>query len=342
MLNLQDQFIYKYYLEWKEKIEKRHHRIFILPTRFGTYFIIIIFTLFLISLSYGQSLALTGTFIFVSVVVVSAHYTNFNLYGIRHISHGKNMNIFADEDFYIWLKNEWSKPRPDIKVEVILKNNFKNEYLKLEGECSIRRKDRGKFILESNKEFLKRGVYSFSKIRIATDFPFGLFRYWSFLEPGSSLVYIYPRPINPKQKTQGRFQYQNKRNREDLKNKDPFHVENPQTLQHGSDSFHEHAKYENTGGINRIDWKIYSRTNELYHKKYQDFNQSQYLLDRKDWPQFSLEEQLSILCYWVREYTAKGHKFALVLQNEYPIWGEGKEFEMICLRRLCEFDEKLR
>jgi len=300
--------------KFQQRVSRHYDRIFILPTRFGTYFIAIIFVLFLMSLSYGHSLAITGTFLFVSVVVVSAHYTNFNLSGLKCAQLKESFFLFSGEVFSYPLMNEWAKPRVDIDVEMTLTNMKTGKDFKLTGKGSFAALSSEEVKLSG--EDLKRGVYQVKRIKVSTDFPFGLFRSWMFLSPKTEVfdVFVYPT----------------------------IRIPGPSSGTKAFDAgglleFYEHTPYREGEETKRIDWKIYSRTHELYQKHYHDLSAREHLLDRKIYSRYPVEDQLSFLCFKVLELTRAGMTYALVLNGEKPKWGRGKKFERECLVRLSEF-----
>ncbi len=322
----------------QKKFNRLYDRVFILPTRFGAYFITIIFILFLMSLSYGHSLAISATFLFVSIVVISVVYTNYNLYGVYLRDKPSKDSFFNDDDFLIKLFNKWGRPRPDIEIEVLLCSIHDKKSLTYSGTSSLLSLVDTSVNLESSASSkYRRGVYHMDKIKVSTAFPFGLFRSWKFLKPlpEQSKIYIYPNPLEPK--VEGMIVSSSRNKLKDQGDK------NNQVNRHmirsgvGSENFYEHSAYRDSGGIKRIDWKIYSRTHELFEKHYEDEHKSRYLLDRKNFQSYPLELQMSYICYFILKFTREGKSFALVLNDEAPRWDSGKKYEQWCLRKLSEF-----
>ena len=322
----------------QKKFNKLYDRVFILPTRFGVYFIIIIFILFLMSLSYGHSLAISATFVFVSIVVISIVYTNYNIYGVDIKEERSNKSFFNNDDFQIFLYNEWSRPRPDIEIEVTLRSLHEKRELTYIGATSLlSRMDSSVRLKSLTSSKSRRGVYHMERIKVSTAFPFGLFRSWKYLEPLSeqSTVYIFPNPLEPQVKGEIVTNSGNK-----LKDQ----VDNSKQAKRlvtrsgvGTENFYEHSPYRDSGGIKRIDWKIYSRTHELFEKHYEDEHKNRYLLDRKNFQSYPLELQMSYLCFYILKFTREAKSFALVLNDETPYWDSGKNYEQSCLIKLSEY-----
>jgi len=322
----------------QKKFNKLYDRVFILPTRFGVYFITIIFILFLMSLSYGHSLAISATFLFVSIVVISIVYTNYNLYGVYLLEERSKKTFFIKDDFQISLDNEWSRPRPDIEIEVNLHSLHEKRALTYSGATSLQ----GLMDSSVNLKPLaslksRRGAYHIEKIKVSSAFPFGLFRSWKFLKPSSeqSTIYIFPNPLEPKAEGEIVFGPQNMQKDQVDMSKQTKRLVTRSGV--GTENFYEHSPYRDSGGIKRIDWKIYSRTHELFEKNYEDEHKSRYLLDRKNFQSYPLELQMSYLCFYILKFTREGKSFALILNDETPHWDSGKKYEQSCLIRLSEF-----
>ncbi len=326
--------------ELQKKINKLYDRVFILPTRFGVYFITIIFILFLMSLSYGHSLAISATFLFVSIVMISIIYTNYNLYGVVLKEQRSKKPFFNHDDFQISLFNEWGRPRPDIELEVSLQSLHDKKNLTYIGATSLLgRMDSSVNLKPLTSSKGRRGVYQIERIKVSSSFPFGLFRSWKFLRPLSeqSRLYIFPNPLEPKVEEELVYS---------LRNKLMDQVDHSKQIKRlvtrsgiGTENFYEHSPYRDSGGIKRIDWKIYSRTHELFEKHYEDEHKqrSRYLLDRRNFQSYPLELQMSYLCFYILKYTREAKCFALVLNDETPHWDSGKKHEQSCLIKLSEF-----
>ena len=175
---------------WKrlgEKLLRSHDKIFIIPTRYGFYFISIVFVLFLISLSYGHSLAYTTTFIFVSLVMTSAHFTNFNLAGVEVMALHIPDEVYAGESFEcrVTLRNTSRKTRFDIEVTLGEVGESQPESIESGETKTIVLKVKG----------LRRGQVSIKRLRLATTFPFGLFYAWKFWLHKKDFV-VYPKQLN--------------------------------------------------------------------------------------------------------------------------------------------------
>lgn len=153
--------------------QRKSFKTFIIPTKFGLYYLAALFILFLISLTYGHSLAFFSSFYFFSIIIVSAHITNFNLSNIKfeNISYNEFSAI-------IRLSNSSNKKREDIVLN-FLKANSEPKSIDKSTSWGIELSDRSP------------GLYMLPYIKISTTFPFGLFYSWKYVEVNER-IYLFP------------------------------------------------------------------------------------------------------------------------------------------------------
>src|SRR5512147_3227913 len=92
-------------------------RVYILPTRFGAVFSVMVFAMLLGSLNYGASLGFTLTFLLAGLGLVVMHHCHNNLLGTRVRFLGA-APVFAGEraEFRVALGNDARLPRFDVEL----------------------------------------------------------------------------------------------------------------------------------------------------------------------------------------------------------------------------------
>lgn len=270
--------------------------------------------MFLISLSYGNSLAFTSTFIFASLIMTSATFTNFNLAKV------KLAGIQIPEEMYsqdssrvkVYLRNESNKARYDLEVSL---PGFMQEHPieLLPGET-----EEVSLVLKD----MKRGKYNFTHLRLETSFPIGVFKSWSnlvyplefWIFPNLQDSDIEPKFINTEEKSG---------------------TEMLSTVL-GGDNFQGHKKYENGESWRVIDWKVYSRSRELLSKVYTEDQDGMYLFELQG-DKENREEEISLLSGAIKKAELKGARYSLNLNNKI-IEGKGREYFLNCMRELGEYE----
>lgn len=300
------------------KFSRRHDKIFIIPTRYGIYFLAIIFILFLISLSYGHSLAFTTTFIFVSLVMISAHFTNFNLAGVEVVAVHPPLDLHAKDrgEIRVTLRNNQGKTRFDLLIE-------------LGGEFYSRPISLGKGEVETVHlpvEFSTRGELELQRITISSSFPFGLFYAWKYWYLDSHFI-IYPEvsstfPPLPQPESL-------EKSRGSHKGKEEI----------GSEEFYGHKSYHEGMPLRSIDWKAYARGKGILLKQFVEESDLQFLLNIES-IKGNLEEKISILAAWIEEAEKLGVTYAVDLKEKQTKFGRGRGFKRDCLKALSTYQKE--
>lgn len=305
------------------KFGTRHNKIFIIPSRYGLYFIAIVFILFLISLSYGHSLAFTTTFVFVALVMTSAHFTNYNLAGVEVVATYSPEEVYAGDKlpFRVTVRNDTKKHRFDLFIKV--SELGESEAFSLgPGETKT---------ISLMVNSLERGEYLLKRLVIATSFPFGLFYAWKYWYQDQSFV-VYPVPT------------------EKIENL-PTPIANPQqrgehegTPELGAEEFYGHTNYDVGMPLRSIDWKAYARGKGLLLKKFIEESDVIYLLKKQDHEEgvSALEKELTLnkMTRLIEQVESSGASYGLVLEKESPKYGKGRAFKRECLKRLATFEKK--
>lgn len=304
----------------KEKIKDlggRHNKIFIFTTRYGIYFLSIIFILFLISLSYGHSLAFTTTFVFVSLVMTSAHFTNYNLSGleIKSVSLPKELVAGDEGNLVVTLYNSARKTRFDLSIKV---GPFQSQVLEhlAAGEST-------KVLIPLKN--LKRGEYSFSRLRIDTTFPFGLFYAWKFWNEDHRFLVLPKKSECKIALSHFSFPTENGRGRGEQN-------------QWGAEEFFGHVSYQEGMPLRGIDWRVFARGKGIFLKKFVEDSHHVYLIKADQFHDMETEEMISQMAWLLDYFHADGSAFALVLNGEKPQFGAGSEWLRISLKRLAELN----
>jgi uncharacterized protein (DUF58 family) len=158
--------------------------LYMLPTRHGILFSLVLLVMLLVAVNYSNSLAYIMTFILFSTVLVSMLYTHRNLQGIC-LSYGDCKPVFAGNllSYTLVLRNQIHRDRFDIGIDIkgdqSRRRDFSaNETLNI--ECSTRVK--------------KRGWHALPSVQVNTRFPLGLLFSWSKPTQLEKKSLVYPSP----------------------------------------------------------------------------------------------------------------------------------------------------
>jgi uncharacterized protein (DUF58 family) len=161
-------------------------RVFVLPTRPGLALVLLLVALLLGSINYSLSLGFALTFLIAGVAWVGMFYTFRNLAHLT-LRPGRVDAVFAGQlaEFQLVLVNNHRYDRFTIEL------NADDQYLPT--RCDAMAKATATAIVPVKAA--KRGWQQMPRVTLATTFPLGLWRSWSYWQPDlRALVYPEPAP----------------------------------------------------------------------------------------------------------------------------------------------------
>jgi uncharacterized protein (DUF58 family) len=290
-------------------------RIYIVPTRLGLAFALMLFAMFLGAMNYANNLALALTFVLGSLGLTAMHYCHRNLAGVR-IRSAASEPVFVGQAarFRVALENSARLSRHELTIE--------NEH----GVSEPSRVDPGgRAVLEVTLPAPRRGSLTLDHFEISTRHPFGLFRAWAALHMDLKCV-VYPRPS------------------ERALPPPPLETDTggAQDSARGDDEFAGLRSFHPGDSPRRIAWKAYARERGLHVKVYAGTAVTSYMFDWNSLPGMDTEARLSQLCRWVEDAYVSGRAFGLKLPGVDIPANVGSAHRQRCLTALALFDESVR
>lgn len=293
----------------KGPITLQHRRIFIVPTRHGMNFILLLVLLLLIAFIYNNNLTYMLSFMLLSILMVTVLLTFRSLAGLV-IATGQTKPAFVDESVAINLTI--TNPSPTDRFNLIFN-------VELPVSCDVAAYSTEALTLYATPK--QRGWFQVGTIRVTSRFPLGLFRAWSPIRFDYPIL-IYPKPA-------------------------VTHLSFPKsaTLQHpqgaarkgGGDDFYGLQAYQAGDGIKQVHWKAYAKGQGLLTKQFSNDNAAEIWFDYATTPGQDVEERLSQLCRWVLDAEAAGFNYGLSLPSiNYPPT-QGAAHYAQCLQALALF-----
>lgn len=293
------------------RVELNHRRIFIMPTRTGGTFALVLLLMLLVAINYQNSLAYALTFLLGSVTVLTILHTYRNLSGLI-LSAGSARSVFVGEPLLLRLRLESAE-----RAHQAIALGWDVSQLQ---EVDV--PGAGLVEMQIGLPATTRGWLQAPRLRVESAFPLSIFRAWSWLDLQQSVL-IYPRPVAGSMPL--------------LKGAQP-HAEDPgQTTQGpGVDDYQGLKAYQPGDSRRRLHWKAYSRGQGLLIKDFTDVSGHDLCLDFMALGG-DIEERLSRLCYWVLELSQRRQPFALRLPGFLRASGTGDEHREACLQALALF-----
>ena len=301
--------------------EKRQ-RIFILPTKHGLVFSVMLVVMLIGAINYTNSLAYVLTFLLGSMLLAGILYTYRNLAGII-ITYQKPKPVFAGDmaAFPFRFNNESCPHRYSLTLnrQPYLFRWFKRQQEPLSDFTDIPEDQNSVCFFEMLTS--QRGEHKLERLRISTTFPLGLFRAWSYLYHDEPCL-VYPKP-------EGSLPLPVAESGDDV-----FQSGRDE----GMDDFSDFRNYRPGDSSHAISWRHYARTDTLLVKRFTGLGSQQYCLRWSDTEILGAREQrLSQLCLWVLELEQQGHAYALDIPGFANAFGQGPEHRSECLQQLALF-----
>lgn len=295
-------------------------RIFMLPTRPGLGFGLMLVVLFIGSINYNLSLGFALTFLIAGCAVIDMHLTYRNLAHL-YLAAGRASAVFAGEEaqFELQLINRSRHDRYAIWLGFIgegLSDLAQPADVAAGSSCPV--------LLSTTAR--QRGWLAAPRVRLQTRFPLGLLRAWSYWQPDAKVL-VYPQPEQ---------------------NAPPL----PMMGEAGEDG-HGRAGHDDFAGIRayqagdsmrRLAWRQIARLDieagsVLVTKHFEGGANTELQLDLAKLPRrMDVEMKLSRMTRWVIEAEARGLPYAFQIGDIAFAAAIGAAHQAACLRALALYE----
>ena len=289
----------------------QRRRVYILPSRFGVVFGILVFAMVLGGMNYASTLGFSLAFLLTGLGLVAMHHCHSNLLGTRIRFSGAHP-VFAGEpcEFRLAVGNDARAPRYELTLR---HNEYYTQPQDLQpGESQS---------LALKVPTHRRGLVKLRRCSVATRYPGNLFRAWSWIHMDAECI-VYPEPAA---------------------------VGKPLPMSGGDDGSRGRAERGDAdfAGLKtaapgdppqRIAWKAYARINELLAKQFAGGEQRAQILEWDALPELETEQRLSQLTRWCLDAAEEGCAFGLVIPGTTIPLGIDRGHLHECLKALALFD----
>lgn len=285
------------------ELEYRH--IFVLPTKFGWGFGVMLVFMALGGLNFNNNMALILVFLLGTVAQLTTLIAYRNMSGLK-LDTIQSEPVFCGEDahFRVFISNG------DIRQRFAIQAGFKEAQ-----DC----KD---FKLNSCESFLlkksthTRGWLEMPSFRLETRFPLGFFKAWSWIFPQTRCL-VYPAPAKkaPPLPNTG-------------------HGQTGRAVKGDGDEVHGLRKYQAGDSLQRVAWRASARHDELYSMEMETPREDACELDWNLLKGNDTETRLSILTAWIIAADHKQLSYSLKLPGTLVPTGIGAAHRSKCLESL--------
>jgi uncharacterized protein (DUF58 family) len=295
----------------RDSILLHNRRLYILPTRFGYLFAIMLLFLFLAAINYQNSMAFVLTFMLTSLGIISLWHTHKNLLGVT-IRMQIPRPVFCGEfcEFKFEISHHNNARRYAIGIQYL---DQPPVYVKLEPESSAQAKLR----IPTHR----RGEFRPAGVTVFTRYPTGLFHAWGWLKFDLPVL-IYPRPTAQVKLQQSMIEQYDGQTSTSTIEGDDFA------------GLREHREGES---LRHISWKAYAQGRGLLTKTFQGQARPSLWIDWEQMGQASTEEKLSFMTALVLAAEREEQKYGLRLPGLVLEQGFGNAHKHNCLQELAVF-----
>lgn len=282
-------------------------RVYILPTKQGLAFTLLLFIMLLGSINYSNSLGYFLTFLLASLSVVTIFHTYNNLLKLI-IGPAICKPVFANEEagFIVQVNNLNHQTRFSVQA-------FTPQHLLTIVDITADNLT----TLTLKHKFEQRGLNPLPRFTVETRFPFGLFRAWAIVEIDQRQL-VYPSPSSHNQ----------------LPIKSSGMSEGKKQLKIGTDDFKGLRSYVEGDPLQHVHWKSYARHHTLQTKEFSSTTSDELWLNFSDTTVTGIELKLSQLTRWLLLADKANLNYGLRLADIIVQPNSGKHHLESCLKQL--------
>lgn len=288
--------------------------IFIVPSKVGWSFVLLLALLLVTAINYQNSLIYGLTFWLFSLALSALLFTYRNLSGLT-IKTSQSVNGFSgqfveipvrlsdDKRDHMGLKMHWAGAKKD---------TFDQHFVSIDAVANQ------SYDVRVPYQLGRRGYLHTPRLRIETRFPFGFYKSWTWLRLKTPGI-VYPKPIiTPFIASMGEGE----------------DGQADANLSLGSDEFIGLRNYRAGDSLKHVAWKYLAKGKGLLSKEYDNQQLSMQWLDWFSLQGMGTEERLSHLTGWVLQAEQEGRAYGIKLPNVEIKPNKGDVHRDDCLKRL--------
>ncbi|WP_429123954.1 DUF58 domain-containing protein [Aeromonas allosaccharophila] len=287
------------------------HSLFILPTRMGLLYLLVLLAIYLLGTNYQNNLVLLVAYCLGSLFMAAMWLTHRNLLGLELLG---GPPVLGEAGSQLPIRILVQSPRPVLALRFSLN----------EGTLWLAQADAVPRTLILPVSGARRGPLPLGRLRVESRYPLGLFCCWSLLDLQLE-GWLAPKP---------EFGVL----RGELSGENKGHHGQPAPSPFGDfDTLRTHQAGESQS---RIAWKQLAQGRGLLTKQFHEPLQDDTHLTLQRVAGGDLGQRLAVLAWWCTDYGKRGIPFTLTLTNQTLGPDSGTAFVQRCLLAMAQFDAK--
>ena len=285
--------------------------LYILPTRYGLLYAVVLLTMFLAAINYANGLSYALTFLLTALALVAMVHTHRNLHRL-HVAPGGAVPVFVGDTavFRVVLHNPTPLARFGVEVNHL-------GYTAIAVDIA----PGGSATVALPVTARRRGRLAAAPISIVTRFPLGLWRAWSRRTALAQSCLVYPQPAPP-----GSFVAPSRAG-----------GAGGQGNRDAGDDFRGLREFRAGDAPQHVAWKAVARGQGWLVKQFTDGESAVVWLDWATLAAHEPEARLSLLCRGVLDAERAGYRYGLRLPGNTIAPGLGDTHSQRCLEALALF-----
>jgi len=288
----------------------QRRRLYILPTRTGVAFGVLLLLMLIAGLNYANSLALFTTFLLAGLALVAMHACHRNLLGLT-VTDIAAQDSFAGTEAQVLLR--LANPAAPVRVGIEV-DTGKGPAV----ACSV--PANGIVTVPLMIPTPARGAMPIGQLRLKSSWPFGLFRSWTWLHLADEVI-VYPVPHGARSMPEAA-------------------AARTGAAPHDAGDLDEWATlraFRDGDSARQVAWKAYARGAPLLVKEYTAGGSPERLFDFAALSGLDTEQRLSQLAKWIVSSAADAERFGLKLPRQLIDLDHGPGHRQRCLRALARY-----
>ncbi len=296
------------------EIHLDRHRIFVLPSRAGMAFLVVLSLLWLVSVNYENNLVFAFAALLGAVMVVSIFHSYANLAGLR-LRVADTSSAFAGDKARVEVEVRQDSQRHRDDIWLRFPDSLPQRVTLHNGEQST---STSLYVPARSRGRLRTG-----RLTVESFYPLGLIRVWThvLLENGGL---VYPAPVAAIAGVVAGGDEAREGGRDES----------------GTEDFLGLSQYRRGEPLNRIAWKQLARGQGLYTKHFADPVASSEWIEWDAFPGMDREARLSRLCHAVLEAASGDGYYGLKLPGQCSELGRGTAHRDKLLAMLALFESQ--
>jgi len=318
-----------YLRHWHRWRGRQRFRVFILPSRYGFSYSVLILVMLLGAINYNNSLGHLLCFLLVGVGHVAMHHSYRNVRQLDfQLGHAEPVFCEQNISLPLSLTNQSSRPIRQLEIAYLPSGHRSgwwplkqfSRYVAVYKASAIAAEQTSQHLIPIPT--IRRGWLELGRLRLSSVYPIGLLFSWFFIDIKQRGL-VYPKPVGNKPLPLASA------------------LEESGVLQHqqGLDDFAGFHRYRAGDARQHIAWKALARDGVLRTKQFSSPAGQSLMLQWEavaDLP--DTEARLSQLCQWILTADSAGMQYGLSLPNQTVAINSGEQHRHQCMQSLALYD----